>query len=488
MNRSLPAHGSDLGQRDVPVGVVTFLDKVRRTIRRYRMVEDGDLVVVAVSGGPDSLALLHVLRLLRTKTYPRLRLHVAHLNHRLRGEESDADEEFVRHLAEELGLPVTTARMDVAARARAQRRNVEDVGREIRYQFLRTVARDLGADRIATGHTLTDQAETVLLRLVRGTGGDGLSAIHPVVDHLIIRPLLGVRREETRDFCQQLGIAVREDRTNLSLALSRNRIRLEVLPLLNQLNPQVVEALGRAAENLRLDEEYFDEVVRCLWPELTMRVERERVALSVERLNTLHPAIRWRVIRRAVAELKGHWRRLTHAHYMAVDSLLANGRSGRQIELPLGVRVQREFDALIVSFPGEPIMSYRYELAESQPVQAGEFTITLRRGVRAEEAVHYTGSIRLDERKLPRHLAVRNRRPGDRYVPAGRHHPRKVKTLMHAARIPLSQRAWWPLVVTSDDQIVCAPELPPAAAFVPDETTDTFALITFSRLGSQPIK
>lgn len=482
VNRSLPGDGPHLGQRDLPVGVVAFLDKVRRTIRRYRMLEDGDLVVVAVSGGPDSLALLHVLRLLRMKTYPRLRLHVAHLNHRLRGEESDVDEEFVRQVAGQLGLPVTTARMDVGALARHQRRNVEDIGREIRYQFLRDVARDLGADRIATGHTLTDQAETVLLRLVRGTGGDGLSAIHPVVDHLIIRPLLGVRREETRAFCQRLGIAVREDRTNLNLALTRNRIRLEVLPLLNQLNPQVVEALGRAAENLRLDEEYFDDVVRCLWPELAVRTGKGVVALPVERLNTLHPAIRRRVIRHAVAELKGHWRRLTHAHYMAIDSLLIDGRSGRQIELPLGVRVRREFDRLVFSLRSEPIMSYRYELTEGQPVQAGEFTITLRRAVGAEEAEHNAGLIRLDERKLPKHLAVRNRRPGDRYVPAGRHHPRKVKSLMHAARIPLSQREWWPLVVTPDDEIVCAPGLPPAAPFVPDETTDTFALISFSRV------
>lgn len=484
VNRSSPAAGAPLGERDVSIRVVTVLDKVRRMIRRYRMLDDGDLVVVAVSGGPDSLALLHVLRLLRASTYPRLRLHVAHLNHRLRGEESDADEEFVRQVAEQLDLPVTTARVDVAARAEHQRRNVEEVGREMRYQFLRDVARDLGAQRIATGHTLTDQAETVLLRLIRGTGGDGLSAIHPVVDDLIIRPLLGVRREETRAFCQQLGIAVREDRTNFDLALTRNRIRLEVLPLLSQLNPQVVDALGRVAENLRLDEEYLDQLVRSVWSEVAVRAERERVALSVERLNALHPALRRRLIRRTVAELRGHSRRLTQAHYTAVDSLLVDGRSGRQIELPHGVRVRREFDALIFSARSEHPVPYRYELVEGQPLRAGEFTIVLRRNVPPQEAERSAGSIRLDESKLPKHLAVRNRRPGDRYVPTGRHHPRKVKTLMLAARIPVSQRAWWPLVVTTDDQIVCAPELPPAACFVPDETTTAFALITFHRSNS----
>lgn len=487
VNRSSPAPGINLVRRNLSVASLLFLDKVKRTIRRYRMLEDGDRVVVAVSGGPDSLALLYALRLLQASSYRRLSLHVAHLNHQLRGEESDADEDAVRRLADDLGLPATTARRDIGALARQQRRNIEDVGREVRYQFLRDVARQLGAERIATGHTLTDQAETVLLRLIRGTGGDGLSAIHPVVDHLIIRPLLGVRREETRAFCQELGIPLREDRTNLDLTLTRNRIRLEVLPLLSQLNPQVIEALGRAAENLRLDEEYFDELVRCLWPDLAVRTGDETVVFSVEKLSNLHPAVRRRIIRHGVAELKGHWRRLTQAHYTAVDSLLAAGRSGRQIELPLGVRVRREFDALILSMRSERVTSYRYELTEGQPVQAGEFTITLRRNVLREEAERSAGSIRLDEDKLPKHLAVRNRRPGDRYLPVGRRHPQKLKTLMQALRIPLSQRAGWPLVVTADDHIVCAPELPPAAAFVSDETTSAFALVTFHRSSSRQV-
>jgi len=482
---SAGAKGDDLWNRPLSERGRTFVRTVRRTLERYRMVEDGDLVVVAVSGGPDSVALLHVLRLVQGRWYPRLALHVAHLNHQLRGEESDADEQYVRRLADELDLPVTTSRTDVGALARKQRRNIEDVGREVRYRFLRTLAEKIGAQRIATGHTLTDQAETVLLRLVRGAGGDGLSAIHPVVDRLIIRPLLGVAREETRAFCAEIGVMARDDRTNLDPALTRNRIRLEVLPILQRLNPQVVRALGRVADNLRRDEEYFDELLRSVWPSLIVTAGQGAISLSVEKLNHLPEAVRWRVIRQAVTYLKGQWRRVTQAHYRAVESLLGVGRSGRQVVLPLGVHVRREFDVLTLALEGDPVAPYCYPLIEGQPLQVGGFTITLRRRLGRADAESDMAAVRCDDTKLPDLLAVRNRRPGDRYLPMGRRHPRKVKTLMQAARIPLGQRARWPLVVAAaDDQIVCAPGLPPAAPFAADEATHTFALIGFQPMDS----
>ncbi len=259
-----------------------LLGKVRATLARYRMLEDGDLVVVAVSGGADSVALLHLLNELRAADYPRMRLHVAHLNHQLRGEEADADEAFVRQLAERLRLPFTGERQDVRAMARAEGRNVEEVAREVRYRFLRRVAAEVGARRIATGHTLTDQAETFLMRLLRGAGGEGLSGIHPIVDDLIIRPLLAVRREETHAYCHALGIAYRVDRSNFEAELWRTRVRQEILPRLMALNPRALEAIGRAAERLRVDEAYFDEVVGNLFPELIISRHDDAMRLSVE--------------------------------------------------------------------------------------------------------------------------------------------------------------------------------------------------------------
>jgi len=469
-------------------------EKVRTTIARYRMLEDGDRVVVAVSGGADSVALLYLLDELRAAVYPHLQLHVAHFNHQLRGEEADADEEFVRELAERLRLPFTSERQDVRALARHEKRNLEEVAREVRYQFLRRVAAEVGARRIATGHTLTDQAETFLMRLLRGAGGEGLSGIHPVVDDLIIRPLLSVRREETHAYCHARGIAYRVDRSNLEPGLWRTCVRLEILPRLSALNPRALEAIGRAAERLRVDEAYFDEVIGNLWPELIISRHDEAMRLSVEKLRACHPALRSRALREAIRQMCGHTRRVTSQHVEALERLLEPGKSGRRLRLPVPVVAWREFETLTLARPRGARESYWVELRPGDPVSVGGFTLWLRRGVEqmptdtprdlriAGESPTSAELVLLDDGCLPERLAVRSRRPGDRYTPVGRRRPLKLKTLMWAHRIPVSERDYWPLVVTADeDRIVCAPGLPVAADFAVRAETRRVAMIRFER-------
>jgi len=455
-------------------------EKVRATIARYRMLEDGDRVVVAVSGGADSVALLYLLDELRALVYPRLQLHVAHFNHQLRGEEADADEEFVRQLAERLRLPFTSERQDVRALARVQRRNLEEVAREVRYQFLRRVAAEVGARRIATGHTLTDQAETFLMRLLRGAGGEGLSGIHPIVDNLIVRPLLAVRREETHAYCHARGIAYRVDRSNLEPGLWRTRVRVEILPRLSALNPRALEAIGRAAERLRVDEAYFDEVIGNLWPELVISRHDEAMRLSVEKLRACPPALRSRALREAIRQMCGHTRRVTSQHVEALERLLEPGKSGRRLQLPVPLVAWREFETLTLARPHNARESYWVELHPGGPVSVGGFTLWLQRGV--EQIPTSADLVLLDDGRLPERLAVRSRRPGDRYTPVGRRQPLKLKTLMWAHRIPVSERDRWPLVVTADeDRIVCAPGLPVAADFAVGAETRRVAAIRFER-------
>ncbi len=458
-----------------------LLAKVRTTIVRYGMLEDGDLVVVAVSGGPDSVALLHLLEELRGSFYPHVRLHVAHLNHQLRGEEAEADEAFVRQLAEQLGVPFTSERRDVRALAQGAGRNLEEVAREVRYAFLRRVAAEVGARRIATGHTLTDQAETLLMRLLRGAGAEGLSGIHPVVDDLIIRPLLAVRREETRAYCEALGIPYRVDRSNLELERWRNRVRQEILPRLSALNPQALEAIGRAAERLRVDEAYFDEILGNVFPDVIISRERDMLRLSVEKLRAFHPALRSRALREAIRHLCGHTRRVTSQHVEALERLLEPGKSGRRVLLPTAVVVWREFDALTFMHRPQRPQPYWRELRPGEPIVVEGFGIGLERGVM--EVPPSSGQIvLLDDERVPERLAVRSRRPGDRYVPVGRRRPLKLKTLMWAQRIPISERDRWPLVVTAEgDRIVCAPELPVAAEFAVRAETRRLAVIRFER-------
>lgn len=455
-----------------------FIEKVRRTIARHRMLEDGMRVIVAVSGGPDSVALLCVLHRLKQQCYPALSLHVAHLNHQLRGSESDEDEAFVQALAAQLGLPCACTRLDIKALARQQKRNCEEVAREQRYAFLRRLAADTAAHRIATGHTMTDQAETVLMRLVRGAGADGLSAIWPVVDDLIIRPLLGVTREEVLNYCEQTGVTYRLDPTNLDLNRSRNRIRHDIMPSLSDLNPRVAESLARAAQQARCDEDYFAQLVRQVMPACLASSRPDSLSLNVAELQNLPAAVRRRVLRTAIGQFKGHMRGITAWHVEALEQLCQAGMSGRRLQLP-GLVVWREFDRLTLRRPELPSPPMMQPLIVGQTAHWGSSRLTLHRALpRAVEASTPNAAL-LDDEALPTHLFIRARKPGDRYVPVGHRQPEKVKRLMQEHHVPVSQRAHWPLVVSGvDDSIVWTPWLPVAAPFAPTACTKRFALIT----------
>jgi tRNA(Ile)-lysidine synthase len=433
---------------------------------------------VAVSGGPDSVALLHVLDRLRRRRYPSIALTVAHLNHRLRGEESDADERFVRDLAATLGLEFTSTQLDIGALAQKSGRNVEEVAREERYRFLRHAALRLSARRIATGHTLSDQAETVLMRLVRGAGGEGLSAIHPVVDDLIIRPLLGATRSEVIAYCEAIDAPYRIDRTNLELNLFRNRIRHDILPRLADLNPGVEESLARAAENLRLDENYFDDVVAQLMPECKAPEREGRLSLRIAPLCALHAALRRRALRAAIRELRGDLHGISQSHMEAAEHLLQSGMSGKRVHMP-GLIVWREFDVLTMTRDRPEPELRPQPMVEEHAVQWGSFLLGLRRGLSTEESLLVPGAVLLDDDRLPGRLRIRARRPGDRYIPAGHHKSMKLKRLMIENRIPVTERKLWPIVVSAeDDRIVWAPRLPVAALFAPRPQTRTLAVIT----------
>lgn len=463
----------------MPHGHESFITKVQRTIDRYEMLGDGLTVVVAVSGGPDSVALLYVLVELRERRYPSLRLHVAHMNHQLRGAESDQDEDFVRALADHFGLAFTATRRNVRALAERERRNLEEIARRERYRFLRHTATEVEAARIATGHTLTDQAETILMRLVRGAGGEGLSGIHPVVDDLIVRPLLGVTREEVLAYCESVGATYRMDRSNWDPTRTRNRIRHEILPRMKALNPEVEMALGRAAEHLRRDETYFDLMVSQLLPGCLRMRDSKTLCLSVVQCEALHPAIRRRLLRAVLCRLRGDLRRITHAHLEAVERLLQSGMSGKRVDLP-GCIVWREFDQLTFTVEG-PLVPPPQDLTECRSIRWGKFQLHLRRGLGRGDVDAVTGEIVLDDDKLPRQLRVRARRPGDRYVPVGHDRPRKLKRLMIEHRIPVTERDRWPVIVNAeDDVIVAVPQLPAVATVAPGPQTRTWATITVS--------
>jgi tRNA(Ile)-lysidine synthase len=355
---------------------VTVESKVIDFIQRYSLIAPEDTVVVGVSGGADSVCLLHVL--VKWQKALGMRLHVAHLNHQLRGVESEADAGYVSNLADSLGIPITIGRQDVAAYRTKRNCSVEEAARELRYAFLARVAKDVGADRIAIGHTRDDQVETILMHILRGTGITGLCGLAPCSpvaydsqgaswpacptplpvealsvakgqrsNLLVIRPLLDITREETTSYCQEHRLDPRIDSSNLSLSFLRNRLRLQLLPLLRQYNPGVDQALLRLADIAREDNAVIEQQASELWEEVA-RQENNAIYLDRKQLTSLPIALQRQLLRVAVTKLAGDARDIEASHIEAARSLL-NKPAGKRISLPRGFTCQGGYNEIAIT-------------------------------------------------------------------------------------------------------------------------------------------
>lgn len=312
---------------------IEFTGKLRRFAADYHMLPRDGLVLCALSGGKDSMALLHALHALREELG--FSLHAAHYNHRLRGEESQRDALFVEDYCRERGIPLTLGSGDVAEVARAAGRGIEETARDLRYAFLEDTAKHLGASRIATAHQAEDNLETLLLNLVRGTGLRGLGGIPPVRG-AIVRPLLQTTREEIEAYLAAEGVPFVEDSSNEETVYRRNRLRHEVLPVLRELNPRLTESATAAIRSLREDEAYLEaralEVFREALP------AEEGLVLPTKRLSMLPAAIAPRVIRRMLEGIEAS--APTGAHITGILEVIRGGDPSASLRLPGGILVQ----------------------------------------------------------------------------------------------------------------------------------------------------
>ncbi|MCI0525510.1 MAG: tRNA lysidine(34) synthetase TilS [Acidobacteria bacterium] len=446
-------------------------------------------IVVAVSGGADSTALFDALARLCERGAVRATVLAAHLNHQLRGEESEGDDRFVRDMAARMGAPIFIERIDVDERARAEKRNLEATARRLRYDFLRRMAEQNNAEYVLTAHTHDDQAETILMRLLRGAGAEGLRGIHETLAlgerSKLIRPMLKVTRGEVIAHCEYHGLGYRVDASNLDPDFTRNRIRHELLPLLRDFNPSVEDALSRAAGLLAMDDAYLS----SLAAERFNAVD-EGGRLNLASLFNLAPTLRRRVLRLWLKAQCDGLRRIELSHIEALDDLVARGQSGRRIELPGDLIVAREFDYLklirradVSPAPLEPA-----RLKDDASLDFGDFRFTLEREVRRKSLELYNGEKRelfaasLRECEELGELRLRTRYPGDAYVPVGAPRVVKLKTLMIRRKIPISQRDKYPILVTAGDRIVWTPGLPVAREFAPDAGDQICALVVAEKL------
>ncbi|MCW5977056.1 MAG: tRNA lysidine(34) synthetase TilS [Bryobacteraceae bacterium] len=440
------------------------------------MFATGQTVGVAASGGADSAALLHILAELAPRW--KLKLRVLHLNHMLRGEESREDARFVADLAARLGLPVDIREEDVAALAQRSGDNLEQAARRARYGFFASLASSGAVHKVALGHTRSDQAETVLFRLLRGAGTTGLTGIWPVTGDGIVRPLLGLWRREATDFLVSRGLSWREDASNADPRFARNRIRHELLPRLrSEWNPSLDEALANLAELAQAEETYWNRETDRLAGRL-LTVKKPAVLLRADRLAGLPEAAGRRLVRRAVALAKGDLRRLGFQHVERVLELARSRFGEGRADLP-GLSVVRSFEWLRFGPPQAAPVGYRLPVAAPgvAPIPGSETAIVLELqdktagGEEGEEGYNIRRGSVLDVGRIAGTLELRSVRPGDRFWPAGRSGPVKVKDLFHQSRIPSWERPGWPMIV-SGGTIVWMRQFGVAEGWAPHEASE----------------
>ena len=447
----------------------SVVDRVHREVEAALRgpAASASALVVAVSGGPDSMALLHALLHLRGRLG--LSLRGAHLDHGLRGDAGAADAAFVADVFDAAGMPCDVEKADVAAYRTAHRLSLEQAAREVRYAFLARVYREHGADAVALGHTADDQAETILMHVVRGSGLTGLRGMEASSSRRVegtevrfVRPLLGITRADTEAYCRALGLRPRMDESNRSPQFTRNRIRTELLPLLEELNPSVRDALLRLSTAATRELSYLDSEAEKVWEDAA-DVREDRVALERRAVGGLPEALRTHLLRRAIGAVKGD---LEGVHMRHVDDMtrLLGGPAGRAIDLPGGLRFHVGYDEAIVARADAdlcplPRLEGEHPLAVPGETSAGNWTVDARlvdnpgadalrdagdgRGEAFEKPV-----ARLSPRAISGGLVLRARRPGDRFHPLGAPGSKKLKDFMVDAKVPAAWRDRVPLLVT----------------------------------------
>ncbi|MBU2593568.1 MAG: tRNA lysidine(34) synthetase TilS [Candidatus Edwardsbacteria bacterium] len=422
---------------------------MREFIISRRLIKPKDKVLVALSGGPDSVFLLYALLALRNEL--KINIIAGHLNHCLRGAESNKDEIFAKTLAKKEGIKMISAKRDVAGYAKRKKLSIETAARELRREFLLKTADKYNCQKIATGHNLNDQAETVLMHIIRGSGLTGLKGI-PAVNGKFIRPMLGISREEILEYLRVNKIAWREDSTNKSPDHTRNRIRLTLIPQLKKYNPQIIQSLSNLAESAGSDLDLVEQLAEQAFKQ-TAKIHKAKINIDLSLFNSYNKGLQRNVLRLAVLHLA---RQGVAPSFEAVENCihLMAGRVGSRFEIlpgiwciigyktaeiagaPASTAVNMGAAAKKLTIPGRT--AFNSHLIRLKIIGSQILGKTL---IRSADAVYYDW-----DRLKNRDLTVGKRQPGDAMVPFGSSHKKKTKEIFIEAKVPQAKRDSWPVV------------------------------------------
>jgi tRNA(Ile)-lysidine synthase len=448
-----------------------ILRTVEHAIIARRMVEAGDSVLVGVSGGPDSVALVHILLALAPKFS--FQVAIAHLNHCLRQDESARDEAFVVALAEQLDLPVHVERQDVRRYQKNHHLSLEEAARQVRYRFYHATASKFGYEKIALGHHSDDNAELILMVLLRGSGPLGLSGIPPVRDDKIVRPLIDIKRHEIMDYIAVKGLDCVVDSSNRDTQYLRNKVRNRLIPELKaEYNPKLIDSLNRLAAILDAEERWIENLIQPIFKKVIDFEKQGRIGFGIEQLNQQTIAVRRRLIRWAILKVKGNLRRIAFVHVEAAVKLAQKGADSGSLDLPDRIRIFRQNDVLIISGEAQnlrhlasaPLFSstpdYEYRLSRPGEIFIKEAALKIRFSETPREHTpdwrssgEGTRVSYFDMDKIRFPLVIRNFRPGDRFSPLGMTGRQKLKKFFIDHKVSRAERKKCPILL-SRNQII----------------------------------
>lgn len=447
-----------------------LIELAEKAIAAHEMLSSGEAVLIGVSGGPDSVALLCVLSALAP--YYGYRLGIAHLHHGLRNQSADRDARFVERLAKQRNLPYYIEKIDLIAEQKQTGQNLEEAGRHARYRFFRRIAAGDKFDKIAVGHHGNDNAELILMNLLRGSGPVGISGLHPKRQQ-IIRPLIYAGRNDILSFLSTGQIPYRQDPSNDNTFFQRNHIRHHLMPALQAYNPGIVGALNRLGEVIRDEDRWIDELTGPLLEQVRISGQIDRQVIDIAALTALHIAAGRRILRKAVEQVKGDLRRIAFSHIEAALALANSGREGGRLDLPDRVRITCRGGRMVIAKEKKSLRSldlsgkkmdasgFEYHIEARQAVditvrieETGD-CLRLTRMPRQNLAGELSGrTMVLDWDRLAFPLTIRNVRPGDRFMPLGLAGRQKIKDFFINHKISANQRRRQPLI-TDSSRIIC---------------------------------
>lgn len=419
-----------------------------KTLSKYNMIKAGEKIIVGVSGGPDSVCLLYLFYKLQKQLD--ISLEVAHLDHMFRGKESREDALFVKNLCIQWNIPFHEKRVNVPKYIEKTGLSPEDAARRARYAFYLAVKKETGAHKVATGHNRDDHEETVLMNILRGSGLEGLVGIDPVRD-FYIRPLIEISRKDIEEYLENNNIPFRIDSTNLEPEYFRNRLRLELIPLIQKKYcPHLGLSLRRLSEIARRDLSFIDEETHKAF-EKGVKIKDKRAYIDINKFIFLPEAIQYRLLRLVVEHLSGDTKDFEYRHGDLLSRFIKTASVGSWIDLPKGLAGEKRYNSFIIHRePFKEVSDYYYTLDVPGQLFIGESEITIYAYTKRRDSllIKDTNSLiaLLDYDKIKANLIVRNRRPGDKFVPLGSKNFKKVKDFFIDEKIPRRLRNNIPII------------------------------------------